>query len=249
MKKRIFIGLLLTSLLVLLGIFFFAWWMVSKNNLLINQVMLTIITGFIIIIFLLIFLGIGFLTYSIWKAKSIPSMHNLMRLAINLLFPIAVKIGGWFGLTKDEIKNSFIQVSNQLVKTKKYHINPQDILILAPHCLQKVECPYKISIDVTNCRECGKCVISDLQKVSKATGVKLVVATGGTFARKFILEQRPKGIVAIACERDLTSGIQDVHQIPVLGVVNERPNGPCCNTDVNTKKVIEAINYFTQGGE
>ena len=74
------------------------------------------------------------------------------------------------------------------------------------------------------------------------------MVTGGTFARKVIKEKRPEAIVAIACERDLTSGIQDIDILPVIGVVNERPEGPCCNTQVDLHKVEEAIKYFQQGG-
>lgn len=71
-----------------------------------------------------------------------------------------------------------------------------------------------------------------------------VVASGGTFARKFARELKPKAIVAIACERDLTSGIQDLQKIPVVGVLNERPNGPCYNTTVQLCKVQQAIDYL-----
>ena len=39
--------------------------------------------------------------------------------------------------------------------------------------------------------------------------------------------------MAIACERDLTSGIQDVYPLPAVGVMNLRPNGPCFNTHVD----------------
>ena len=44
----------------------------------------------------------------------------------------------------------------------------------------------------------------------------------------------------MACERDLTSGIADVGNIPVIGIINDRPNGPCYNTVVD-------INEFKRG--
>ena len=70
------------------------------------------------------------------------------------------------------------------------------------------------------------------------------VATGGTLARQMVKEIRPKAIIAVACERDLTSGIQDVFPLPVIGVLNERPFGPCFNTRVDIKKVEAAILDF-----
>ena len=36
----------------------------------------------------------------------------------------------------------------------------------------------------------------------------------------------------MACERDLTAGIRDAYPLPVIGVLNQRPHGPCFNTQV-----------------
>ena len=56
----------------------------------------------------------------------------------------------------------------------------------------------------------------------------------------------PKAIIAVACERDLTSGIQDVFPIPVIAIFNERPFGPCFNTRVSIAKVEEAIRMLSE---
>ena len=74
----------------------------------------------------------------------------------------------------------------------------------------------------------------------KTTG-QFIVVTGGTLARMKVKEARPKAIVAIACERDLASGMADVFPIPVIGVLNERPNGPCCNTTVDSERVRAVV--------
>ena len=68
-------------------------------------------------------------------------------------------------------------------------------------------------------------------------------------ARQMVMQARPKAIVAVACERDLTSGIQDVFPLPVLGVLNERPYGPCFNTRVDKKKLEDAILAFLDNEE
>ena len=79
--------------------------------------------------------------------------------------------------------------------------------------------------------------------------VNLAVVTGGTLARKKVIENKPKAIIAIACERDLTEGILDTNPLPVMGVLNIRPEGPCKNTKVDLVKVIEAIEFFLKGKE
>ena len=69
----------------------------------------------------------------------------------------------------------------------------------------------------------------------------MAVATGGSIARRLVLERRPKCLVAVACERDLTSGIQDVAPMPVLGIFNSRPFGPCIDTAVAIPEVEAAL--------
>ncbi len=48
-------------------------------------------------------------------------------------------------------------------------------------------------------------------------------------------------MLAIACERDLMSGIQDVYPLPAIGVLNIRPNGPCYNTHVDMELVRKQL--------
>ena len=69
----------------------------------------------------------------------------------------------------------------------------------------------------------------------------MAVVTGGTLARQVVKGLRPKAILAIACERDLTSGIQDVFPLPVIGVLNDRPFGPCFNTQVDMERVERTV--------
>src|SRR5947207_2814290 len=58
--------------------------------------------------------------------------------------------------------------------------------------------------------------------------VPVFVATRGQLARRVIRERRPRAVVAVACERDMTTGLRDVAgKLPVLGLTMRLPNGPC----------------------
>ena len=59
-----------------------------------------------------------------------------------------------------------------------------------------------------------------------------------------MVQRKPRCIIAVACERDLTSGIQDSYPLPVFGILNERPNGPCLDTLVPLDRLEEAIRLF-----
>ena len=77
--------------------------------------------------------------------------------------------------------------------------------------------------------------------ISRKYHIAISVATGGTLARKVIVEKRPKLVLAVACERDLTSGIKDCYPLPVIGILNDRPFGPCFNTTVDVAKIDAAL--------
>jgi hypothetical protein len=166
------------------------------------------------------------------------------RITVRILFPLALAIGKTLRISEDEVRGSFIEIHNSLVRAASPLVKGDRLLLLLPHCLQNFQCPHRVTAEVRNCRGCGKCEIADLTRLCEAYGIKMSIATGGTLARRVIVETRPKAIVAVACERDLTSGIQDSYPIPVIGILNERPFGPCRDTRVDLAKVASAVSFF-----
>jgi hypothetical protein len=60
-----------------------------------------------------------------------------------------------------------------------------------------------------------------------------------------IARVRPRAVVAIACERDLVSGVHDVApRLPVLGTTLGLPDGPCKNTTVDLNSLEDRIRTF-----
>jgi hypothetical protein len=148
------------------------------------------------------------------------------------------------GVNRDTLQQSFIALNNQLVAAKKLRIPAGKALILLPHCIQLFDCAIKITGDVDKCVRCGQCDISGLAELARGRGIDIAVATGGTLARKIIVEKRPGIIIAVACERDLTSGIRDAYPLPVIGILNRRPHGPCFNTHIILAEVERALNDY-----
>jgi len=143
---------------------------------------------------------------------------------------------------KEQLQGFIIRLNNRLVKAE----NPKTkkILLLLPHCLQVDECTIRLTHNIYNCERCGKCEIRDLIEISEEYKLNLSVATGGSLARRIVKELKPEAIVAVACERDLSHGIVDTYPLPVLGIPNERPFGPCLNTKVDLEKVKDAIKFL-----
>jgi hypothetical protein len=224
------------------------WFLIQNRDFILGQIFLIIIISILGIMFLLAGIGVISLVVMIIRSKSIPSLENLTRMANELLFPLTLLTGRLAGISKENILRSYIAVNNNLVEAKKLVLEGRQIMILLPHCLQDSDCPHKITMDINNCKHCGKCCVCDIIDLGEKYHVTIKVATGGTLARKFIEECRPRGVVAVACERDLALGIQDASAFPVIGVLNCRPNGPCINTSVELDKVEEAIRTISRGG-
>ena len=210
----------------------------------INLLSLVINIMVIGIILLIIFSTV--ITYIILNNKNVSNtLMKVNYLIVKSIFPILSKIAQFIRISKDEIRKIFIKINNAYIYSNKYKINSKDLIILIPHCIQNHSCKLKVTNNIDNCKKCGICKINDLLKLKEKYNTKIFVATGGTLARKIIVDNKPKAVIAVACERDLTSGVREVNKIPVLGVFNARPNGPCVDTDINIKEIEDAINFFT----
>lgn len=166
------------------------------------------------------------------------------RRLLNYVYPVIYLFGRMFGVQRESLELWYIRRSNVLNKSCEYHIPAEKILLLVPHCLQRDSCEHKITRHIDNCEQCGGCKIGTLVALRNRYGFHLEAATGGTLARQLVKQYAPDAIVAVACHRDLASGLMDVFPLPIIGVLNERPFGPCFNTDVDLLGVQDAIEKF-----
>jgi hypothetical protein len=173
-----------------------------------------------------------------------PKMLFPVKIGMKLVLPLALFAAGLAKKDKDGIRSLFIDINNLCVQSGNIRKSPDKVLLLLPHCLQDSGCGVKIAGDIKNCRNCGRCTIGMIKAMAEEKGVKAVVVTGGTAARAAIDREKPGIVLSVACERDLSIGILDVKSVPVIGVLNGRPNGPCENTTVDVgllKDKLESI--------
>jgi len=163
-------------------------------------------------------------------------------IALKILYPLLMFAGSLAGKQKEKYQKFIIQLNNKLVRKEKFR--PENVLLLLPHCLQINECDVRLTYNIYNCKRCGRCEIKDLIQLAEENHLNLFVATGGSLARRVIHEMKPDAVIAVACENDLSSGIADTYPLPILGITNQRPFGPCMNTCVDLSKVKEAILFF-----
>ncbi len=238
-NKHLFLLLFALSLILMMFVTTILWYFVSPRLHEISSIFATVILTSLRIFYIIVLLGILLIFITSYSRYNLLVSSFAVRLTIQFLFPITIFLGRIIGISREKIRNSFVHVNNSFIK--KLKVKPDKILILLPHCIQNYDCPYRLTYNFENCVKCGRCNIGEIITLKEKYGVNLAIATGGTLARRIIMNVRPRFIIAVACERDLVDGIKDVFPIPVYGLLNERPEGPCINTVVGVKSIEEVI--------
>jgi len=110
---------------------------------------------------------------------------------------------------RDWVEHAAIDVYNALAARRKRRVGKGELLVLIPRCLSKQ-------------------ALDGVLAIAGRYEVPVFVATRGQLARRVIRERRPRAVVAVACERDMMTGLRDVAgKLPVLGLTMRLPNGPC----------------------
>jgi uncharacterized protein len=124
------------------------------------------------------------------------------------LMRLTSRVADRFG-RRDWVENAAVKVYNALAASRGRKVGTGELLLLIPRCLSKV-------------------TLDGVLGIAGKYGVPVFVATRGQLARRVIRERRPRAVVAVACERDMVSGLHDVAgKIPVLGLTMTLPSGPC----------------------
>ena len=110
---------------------------------------------------------------------------------------------------RDWVEHAAIDVYNTLAERRGRTVGKGELLVLIPRCLSKE-------------------ALDGVLAIAGRYEVPVFVATRGQLARRVIRERRPRAVVAVACERDMMTGLRDVAgRLPVLGLTMRLPNGPC----------------------
>lgn len=240
-RKRLFVALMGVTCLLIVLFIYLGWWIPTKGLANIHPALPGYVGFTFAILSGLAIFGTFLLILTTALGKDILFTRFMRLVVIKFLLPAIELLGRLLGISKDTIRQSFVAMNNSLVASQKLTVKPERILILLPHCLQLFDCDIKVTGGIDRCGRCGRCDLSSLAELAQKYRIDISVATGGTLARKVIVDKRPKLVIAVACERDLTSGIKDCYPLPVFGILNERPHGPCFNTLVDVAKIEQAL--------
>lgn len=141
------------------------------------------------------------------------------------LMRLTSRLAARFG-RRDWVENSAVKVYNGLAVMRGRKVGQGELLLLIPRCLSKV-------------------TLDGVLGIAGKYGVPVFVATRGQLARRVIRERRPRAVVAVACERDMVSGLHDVAgKIPVLGLTMTLPSGPCKDASLDLGRLERWVQAY-----
>lgn len=245
---KTFIGLVIFSSSTLLTIILVTWLVATTGLDNLHPIASTVFTVLIFCCAILIFWAALGTVLSLYSNRFfLLAGRPTHWLVIKIMLPFICLAGRLAGIPQEKTLRSFIDLNNEFLQRSPPKCQAKEILILLPQCIQNSECKYKLTYDIHNCALCGHCPVKEILELSDRYGVLSAIASGGTLARQIVVRHRPKAIIAIACERDLATGISDVYPIPAYGILNECPHGPCLNTLVSLLLIEQALKLLLPG--
>ena len=129
---------------------------------------------------------------------------------------------------RDWVEHAAIDVYNTLAVRRGRKVGKGELLVLIPRCLSKQ-------------------ALDGVLGIAGRYDVPVFVATRGQLARRVIRERRPRAVVAVACERDMMTGLRDVAgKLPVLGLTMRLPSGPCRDAELDLAEMEEWVKGLVQ---
>ena len=150
------------------------------------------------------------------------------------------------------LKNKRLAEHTKLEKHERLAaVPPSERVLLLPHCLRDSQrCQADNTKHGLVCKGCSPdCAINRLQRKALELGYSGVcIAPGGALVLEFLTQHKPRGIVAVACHKELQMGLEAVAKMgqepdletPATVVVPLSKDG-CVDTEVNVGRVLEVI--------
>ncbi len=129
---------------------------------------------------------------------------------------------------RDWVEHAAVEVYDALAARRQRRVGRGELLVLIPRCLSKE-------------------TLDGVLEVAGRYEVPVFVATRGQLARRAIRERRPRAVVAVACERDMVTGLHDVAaKVPVLGLTMRLPAGPCKDAVIDLDRFESWVKSFVE---
>lgn len=164
---------------------------------------------------------------------------KLLLFTMDVFYGLFKKFSESVGVDAKIVDNIGVEVRNKVNEKEFQKIEPEDTIIVLPHCLRNVECQAKLDASGVVCENCNRCVIGVLKNKGEEMGYRVFIIPGSTFLKKIVEQNQFKAVLGVACYQDLNLAMMKVAKFSPQGVPLIKDG--CVNTKVDTRAVFEMM--------
>lgn len=173
--------------------------------------------------------------------KNILIFPRLIIFVLDVFYSPLKSLARSLGFDESMVDHIGVEVRNKVNEKKFNEIEPEDKIIVFPHCLRNPKCEAILDETGLVCDCCGKCAIGIIKPKAEKMGYKVFVIPGSTFVKKIVKNNKFKSVLGVACYEDLNLTMMKLSDFAPQGVLLSRTG--CFKTKVDVKTVLEKIGY------
>ncbi|HSQ01746.1 MAG TPA: DUF116 domain-containing protein [Methanobacterium sp.] len=164
---------------------------------------------------------------------------RLLLFTIDMFYGLFKKFSENVGVDAKIVDQIGVEVRNKVNEKYFEKIEPQEKIMVLPHCLRHADCEAKLESSGLVCKDCNRCVIGVLKDKAEGMGFKVFIIPGSTFLKKILEKNSFKAVLGVACYQDLNLAMMKLSKFSCQGVPLLKDG--CINTKVDARAVLEKM--------
>jgi hypothetical protein len=169
---------------------------------------------------------------------------RLLLFTIDMFYGLFKKFSENVGVDAKIVDQIGVEVRNKVNEKFFKKIEPQDKILVLPHCLRDADCEAKLEASGLVCKDCNRCVIGVLKSKAEDKGFKVFIIPGSTFLKKILEKNNFKAVLGVACYQDLNLAMMKLSKFSCQGVPLLKDG--CINTKVDSRAVLEKMDAIQE---
>ncbi len=194
---------------------------------------------FVIVLVILALLSVTLILGKLLLKEDKLVFPRLLLFTIDMFYGLFKKFSENVGVDAKIVDQIGVEVRNSVNEKYFKKLEPQDKILVLPHCLRHTDCEAKLESSGLVCTDCNRCVIGVLKTKGENMGFKVFIIPGSTFLKKILEKNDFKAVLGVACYQDLNLSMMKLSKFSCQGVPLLKDG--CINTKVDAKAVLEKM--------
>ena len=154
---------------------------------------------FVIVLVILALLSLTLILGKLLLKEDKLVFPRLLLFTIDMFYGLFKKFSENVGVDAKIVDQIGVEVRNSVNEKYFKKLEPQDKILVLPHCLRHTDCEAKLESSGLVCTDCNRCVIGVLKNKGEDMGFKVFIIPGSTFLKKILEKNDFKAVLGVAC--------------------------------------------------